>query len=370
MTLTGEQSDANKVETGSQDVQSPETQDKNTDLQQQQSREKTQAAQELSQNKAETTKRAAEARAEVLVSTPVLPPNSEKAPGEPSETPPQPPTATAVKTDWGEKLKGLGAQISTFLGGLMTKLKGVFSSITAKFSEWFGKKKQPETPNNPPEAAVSTNVETSSEEGWEQVIRNEAKRLRIEPAFLLAVLRVEAGTAGPFSKETGKPIIRFEPHIFNSHNKGTPRAGWGKNKLVGRHVENVSCEGGQTNEQKCFQKAIEINPDAAYKSISMGQPQIMGFNAGIAGYSSAQQMYEAFSNKSTGAVAQIKAMIRLIEKSPGILSACKNKDVGSFTRRYNGSKPGSALYARYTASMTRYYNRYKSQESGGETRVA
>lgn len=150
---TGEQPDANKVETGPQRVPNSETPDAKSVLERKQAGENEQAAREHRESRSSTTQELAEARADVLVNTPAVSPSSEKASGAPSATPPQsPPTqTTTVKTDWGEKLKGFGAKISTFLGGIMTKLKGIFSSLSTTFSEYFKKIKDKISPNSKPQ---------------------------------------------------------------------------------------------------------------------------------------------------------------------------------------------------------------------------
>jgi N-acetylmuramidase len=374
---------------GIEAAQNPEQEGAATEQEQRAAAEMAAAKQQHLDKRSEAAKKAAADRANVLADAGdnADPPNPSSASQVEGNSTSPASTATGSTSAATETPgSGIGEKLSVFFNDFMGKFKGFFSKLSDTISGWFGKKKEPESggsvasPANAASSAgavtssasnASSGAEVASPGSWERVVDSEARRLGIESAFLRAVLKVEAGNAGPFHKSTDKPVIRFESHIFNGRlNKGEKRAGWGKSKLNGRHVDGVSCEGGQVNEQKCFQRAIKINPKAAYASISMGQGQIMGFNAGIAGYSSAQAMYEAFSNKSTGAVAQIKSMTRLIEKTGTILAACRRKDFGAFTRGYNGSKPGSPLYARYTAKMEQYYNRYKAQEGSGDTRVA
>jgi len=283
--------------------------------------------------------------------------------GSPSTAPtgnptPTPPTAPAPEKSFGDKIKDF--------------FKDFFASISGFFSKLFGKKPETPTvapapsPTGTPSVTPSPRVETGGRENWRAVINSEAQRLGIEPAFAMAIITVEAGKVGLTSD--GKPVIRFEPHVFNKQlaSRGIEKhGGWGSSTLTGRNVDGVSCEGGQANEHACFQKALQINKDAAYNSMSMGLGQIMGFNAGTAGYPSAENMFQSFSAGGGGEVEQIKAMFRLIEKTPAQLSACRRKDFGAFTRAYNGSSPGSDLYARYVSGMQNAYAKNGGGTSSG-----
>jgi hypothetical protein len=93
----------------------------------------------------------------------------------------------------------------------------------------------------------------------------------------------------------------------------------------------------------------------------------MGFNHQLAGYSSPQEMYEAFSAQGGGESAQIKGMFKFIESQKHILNAARNGDYGAFTRGYNGSKPGSGLYAKYTTALSNADQRYAARGYGGST---
>lgn len=198
----------------------------------------------------------------------------------------------------------------------------------------------------------------------DQIIIAEAQRLGIRPSFAKAIIEVESGQKGLNSD--GTPVIRMEPHIFNG-NSPSHAGGWGKSRLTGRHIDNVSCEGGQAHEHACFNRALQIDPKAAYRSISVGRGQIMGFNHQLAGYSSPQEMYEAFSAQGGGEAAQIKGMFKFIESQKHILNAARNGDHGAFTRGYNGSKPGSGLYSKYTTALSNADQRYAAKGYGGSS---
>jgi N-acetylmuramidase len=302
---------------------------------------------------------------------------AEDSPSNSTSTPPPPSNSAGAGAATGALVgakeasePGVMDKVKIFFSQMFGNVKSFFSTIKDKLFGFLGK--GPEAASSTTTELASTassSTEASSEtvsENWEDMVESEAKRVGIEPAALFAVIKTEIGPGnGPFSKTTNKPIIRFEPHYFNARHKGPEQAGWGETKLVGRHVDGVSCEPGQVNEQECFQRAIEINEKAAYASISMGLPQLMGAYAGAGGYKSGKEMYEAFSNKRTGAAAQVRAMAKLVGKN----RALKNHQWGKFCTQYNTSKPGSATYKRYTSSLKRNYRNY-SPPRGNNTRNA
>lgn len=269
--------------------------------------------------------------------------------------------------------------------GFGDKLKDFFTSFSEKIKLFFAKifnKKAPEetlasttpTPTNSASPAQNGSQEKApdgSKESWRAAVHSEAKRLGIEPAFAMAIVVVEAGKKG--LDKNGMPLIRFEAHIFNQQlaNRGVKEkhGGWGNSTLSGRNVDGVSCEGGQANEQACFQKAISINKDAAYNSISMGLGQIMGFNAASTGYSSAENMYNSFSASGGGEPEQIKGMFKFLENNKVHLNAARNNDFSTFARVYNGAKLGSAKHAQYTSALQNAY-RSSGGNGGGNMAVA
>lgn len=315
--------------------------------------------------------------------TPSTPPAT--PPTTPSTTPPATPgtttdAAAAAPAAAAATAAGFGDKFKDFFGKMWEGIKKMFEGISGKFSEWFGGKK-PEaaaattatTPAQQPAATATpssgTETATRSPEkpagNLRETINQEAQRLGIEPAFALAIITMESGKKG--LNENGTPVIRFEPHVFNNYVQGG-HGKWGASTLVGRNIDGVSCEGGQAAEHACLQKAIEINQDAAYKSMSVGQGQIMGFNAGMVGYQSAEAMFRDFSASGGGELAQVKAMFKFIEKKPSALKAAREKNFGSFTRAYNGSKPGTNLYSSYTAGLERAYRANSAGQAPGTTK--
>lgn len=291
---------------------------------------------------------------------------------------PSTPATTPAATPTPAPDKPFRDKIKDFFGDAFGKFKDFFDSLSTKFSSFFDKlfkKKEalaatPSPSNTPapapgsspaspsvPETAKATSSLEKGKNSWKPVIESEAKRLGIEPAFAYAIIQVEAGKNG--LNASGKPIIRFEAHVFNNqlakHGHREKHGSWGASTLVGRKVDGVSCEGGQGAENACLQKALEIDKEAAYSSVSMGLGQIMGFNSNLVGYSNAENMYNSFSSGGGGEEEQLKAMFKLIERSPHILQAARNKDFGAFTRGYNGATAGTPHYNQYVANLQAAY---------------
>ncbi|RMG89809.1 MAG: DUF3380 domain-containing protein [Chloroflexi bacterium] len=193
-----------------------------------------------------------------------------------------------------------------------------------------------------------------------------SERLRIDPGVAVAVLMAES--AGTGFDRNGRMIIRFENHIFYRL--------WGQSnrELFERHFRfsperiwqghawrpSVSSpwrtfHGNQDAEWEVFTFARQLDDTAAKKSISMGGPQIMGFNYAALGYESVDQMFAAFS---AGEVYQIVGLFNFIQ-GPGTHServlALQRLDFEAFAAQYNG--PGQT--AVYGSIIRRYYETFK-----------
>lgn len=330
--------------------------------------ETNQAGKEFTKNKTEAVNTATSARADLLASMPA-------APTPTSETPQPAPSASPASE------KSFGDQIKEYFGKFSTGLGAIGEKISAFFKKLFKQDEQNSEANPTPTPTPATAENSSTFESIEnytsdfkQSVESEAKRLNIDPAFALAIMTVESGkkyysdAPNPLENVGKPPLIRFEPHILNqqlarSGNQTAPGK-WGTSKLVGRNVDGVSCEGGQANEIACLNKAITINREAAFNSISMGMGQIMGFNAKLSGYANAEEMFKKFSSGFGGVKAQILGMFKVIENSPAILKAAQNKDYSSFARLYNGASVGTKKHDQYMAALqTAYKNNSRNSNS-------
>jgi hypothetical protein len=178
-----------------------------------------------------------------------------------------------------------------------------------------------------------------------------SQALGIEPAVAVATLAVESG--GQAFAADGRMIIRFENHVFYNQ--------WGKNNQVkfAQHFTYNSSQawtghkwrpspdqpwqppnlpdfhGNQSREWEVFNFATTLSDTAAKMSISMGAPQIMGFNFGLIGFASVQDMFKAFTQGERDQVIGFFDFVRYV--SPNAVKALQTRDFRTFAAYYNGS---------------------------------
>lgn len=178
-----------------------------------------------------------------------------------------------------------------------------------------------------------------------------ADSLKIDPAVTVAVLAVESGGRG-FGSD-GRMIIRFENHIFYQR--------WGKehedvyrqhftfsaDKSWTEHQWRPSADqpwktfhGNQAAEWEILEFACTLDDTAAKLSISMGGPQIMGFNYASLGYGSVQQMFDAFAASERAQVMGLFDFIQGRTTPSRRVTALQALDFTEFAKLYNG--PGQA----------------------------
>lgn len=159
----------------------------------------------------------------------------------------------------------------------------------------------------------------------------------IEPRVAQAILKIESG--GRTHGDDGRIIIRFEAHIFKTyfgndfvfhqhfgHDAHRP---WVNQTFEGKPLHT----GRQSDEYAAFEFAKSLNAEAAHMSISMGAPQIMGFNHARIGYPSAAAMFASFQD----AQLQTIGFINFCLSDPDLAAAMRRKDWKEIARRYNGS---------------------------------
>lgn len=172
-----------------------------------------------------------------------------------------------------------------------------------------------------------------------------AKRLQIPVATMVAVIGAES--AGKAFGDDGRLLVRFEVHLFQRF--------WGEanKQLFERHFQCESfrnhrfranpdaawgaVHSNQTREWDVLTFARGLDESAALSSISMGAPQIMGFNFKRIGYETVQEMFDQFSRS---AHAQILGMFDFVRGGSSIsqgIRALQNGDFLTFASLYNGS---------------------------------
>ncbi len=172
-----------------------------------------------------------------------------------------------------------------------------------------------------------------------------SQELAIEVEAAMSVLCVESGGSG-FSRN-GKMIIRFENHVFwmfwgkfypDEFNKyfkfNRSKTRYGHMWRSDTKEDWQQVHESQTSEWKAFEFAKSLNEEAALKSISMGAPQIMGFNYKVIGYKSVNEMFDNF-NKDIR--FHLFALFDFAKAKPRRIRYLQDKDFFSFAREYNGT---------------------------------
>jgi len=178
-----------------------------------------------------------------------------------------------------------------------------------------------------------------------------SNKLKIDPAVAVAVLATESGGKG-FGSD-GRMIIRFENHVFydkwgfKNQTKFYQHFKFDKDKRWQGHffqpASNVpwhEFHGSQPGEWEVLEFAMRLDDTAAKFSISMGGPQIMGFNYAGLGFESVQQMFDAFSASEREHVIGFFNFVQGPGTESRRIIALQAKDFETFASMYNG--PGQA----------------------------
>jgi uncharacterized protein YgiM (DUF1202 family) len=169
---------------------------------------------------------------------------------------------------------------------------------------------------------------------------------QLETACVIAVLCVESSGDGFRQDNQGRQVIRFENHKFWKY--------WGKDNPEEFHHHfklNLSSKpwlghkwrrnpdedwqafhGNQVREWQVLDFARELDDTAALLSISMGAPQIMGFNYEKLGYETVQDMFEKFNTDIRYHFLGFFGFL-----TPAMFTALRDKDFETFASYYNGS---------------------------------
>ena len=189
-----------------------------------------------------------------------------------------------------------------------------------------------------------------------------AESLDIEVGCAIAVLCVESG--GDAFYKDNHAIIRFENHqfwkrwgkynpdVFEQHFLFSDDQKWKGHKFrVAVNDEWQRFHGKQEKEWEVLELARGFDDTAALNSISIGLPQVMGFNSKAIGYNSVQKM---FANMNTDVRYQLFALFDFLNNN--MISALKDHNFERFARYYNG--PGQAsLYGEWIQD---HYDAYRS----------
>lgn len=193
-------------------------------------------------------------------------------------------------------------------------------------------------------------MNTITEHQYNQI----AEMTGLEVSVIKAVEYVESGGKSGFVAP-GKPCILFEGHIFWRQLKNAGMDPSQVSKLSGMDdilypKYDKSKYVGGIKEYDKLSKALSINKEAAYSSVSVGAFQILGFNYKLCGFSSAE---EYFKSSSESEYNQMISFIRFIRSSK-LINFLRDKDFEGFARIYNG--PGN--YKVYAEKLRSEYNKY------------
>jgi len=189
----------------------------------------------------------------------------------------------------------------------------------------------------------------------------------LAPAAAVSVLCVESGGRG--FADDGRMIIRFENHVlwdkwgqqhadvFKAHFRFNAEKRW-----LGHQFRTAAdgpwepCHTSQTIEWRVFGFARGLDERAAVCSISMGGPQIMGFNSAQIGYEDPEVMFANFAADVRFQILGLFDFIKGAGTTSSMLQALQQKRFDSFAARYNG--PGQA--AEYGSRIDSYYTAFTS----------
>ncbi len=179
----------------------------------------------------------------------------------------------------------------------------------------------------------------------------------IHPHVAEAILQVESGNKAYASD--GRMVIRVELHLlrrylkddalFNTYFYHDPNQGhldqkWRRSPLDAwqpSHLGSNDFDKNQAREWEVFGFAAKFNREATIKSISMGGPQIMGFNHVRIGYSSVEAMFSAFQRS---AAAQTIGFFNYCVSDPALFAALQQGNWAEIARRYNGDSKQVPVY--------------------------
>lgn len=222
--------------------------------------------------------------------------------------------------------------------------------------------------------SLETNDEKSIAKTWNRVgglLSTLASKLKIEPGLAVAVLIAEAG--GQAFSAGGRMIIRFEnhiffdrwgwrhPQIFQKHFKYNPDRRWQAHMWrPASHQPWLNFHGRQATEWQVFEFARSLDDTAAKLAISMGSPQIMGFNYTLIGYESVQHMFEAFSQSESQQIVGLFNLIKGPNTHSRMLEALQSGNLHRFAELYNG-RGQAGRYADIIRNLYDTFQRVKGE---------
>lgn len=194
-----------------------------------------------------------------------------------------------------------------------------------------------------------------------------ADELGCHPADLEAIAEVESGGFGWY--RDGRIKILFEKHWFYRL-IGSARRETAVSLGIARKSWVSPSRGGYrdqiTPDQRyaILAKAIDLDREAAFASVSIGRFQIMGFNHKICGFASASAMWTEFLDSERH---QLRAFANFL-KSKGLVAAIRRRDFAKVEKGYNGGGLGGAYARRMKAESDKLRaGKWKNYRPGSMT---
>lgn len=195
--------------------------------------------------------------------------------------------------------------------------------------------------------------------------------LGVNEGASVAIICVESSGQG--MGPDGRMIIRFENHIFwkewgsrhanefNQHFRFNQAKRW-TGHMFRQNAQSSwqTFHGRQADEWRVFDFARGLHERAAMLSISMGLPQIMGFNFAGIGYESVEEMFNAFQGDIRYQILGLFDFIKGAGTTSPMLTALQRRRYEDFAARYNG--PGQA--AAYGARIASHVEAFESLKRG------
>ena len=145
-------------------------------------------------------------------------------------------------------------------------------------------------------------------------------------------------------------IIRFENHVFwdkwgqahaddfNGHFRFTRNKAWLGHQFCATAGGAWSdCHKNQAGEWQVFGFARTLDEPSAIRAISMGGPQIMGFNHHAIGYESPRAMFDNFQADLRYQILGLFDFVKGSGTTSPLLEALRRQRFDDFALRYNGS---------------------------------
>lgn len=166
-------------------------------------------------------------------------------------------------------------------------------------------------------------------------MRNLAVRLGCHPADLEAIAQVESNGFGWFPD--GRMKILFEKHWFYKQLEGAVRtkavkAGLARKSWISPAKGGYKDQATAEARYALLARAIKVDEEGAFNSISMGRFQIMGFNHELCGFLTAKAMWEAFLDSEQN---QLQAFAEFLV-GKGLVKALQTRDFARVEEVYNG----------------------------------